>query len=337
VELIMRVSQIRWFVALAALVVAASPSAPARASEVDVPAIEGAFSDGAGNWTATSACAPLCTVTNTIDASAGATSPGAATVVYTTLGGLLGGLATGTSTWKSPSFTWANATPGHATLSFARRAAVSSLLAVGGSASSRVQLDDLTSDTTTTIVTQGITAADSSFVTHALSIDASLLKPSHSYSLLVTTNLAAAALLSNIRVAYDDISLVGTVESGSSGGTGGAGGGGDPGGTGRGGAGGGTTPPGGVPAPGGLRLTTPRVVHFQRGRSIVLRVQAARAGKAVGHLAIVVRFGSTTRRALTERNGVATLKVLLKGTGPVRVTFRAGAARATTWARAGAR
>ncbi len=215
--------QIRWLVALAAFVLTASPSAPARAAEVDVPAIESTFSGGAGNWTATSACAPLCTVTNTVDASSGASSPGSATVVYTTLGGLLGGLATGTSTWKSPSFTWSSATPGHATLSFARKASVSSLLAVGGTASSRIQLDDLTTDTTTTVVTQGISAADSSFVTREQVIDPSLLKQSHAYSLLVTTNLSAAALLSNIRVAYDDISLVGSVEQGGAGGTGGTG------------------------------------------------------------------------------------------------------------------
>ena len=236
VELTLRAPQIRWLVALAAFVLAAGAFAHARAWAADVPAIESTFLGGAGNWTATSACAPLCTVTNTIDASSGASSPGSATVVYTTLGGLLGGLATGTSTWKSPSFTWTNPTPDHATLSFARKAAVSSLLAVGGSASSRIQLDDLTTDTTTTVVTQGISAADSSFVTHELSIDASLLKPSHSYSLLVTTNLAAAALLSNIRVAYDDISLIGTVASGGSGGTGGTGGSGDTGGSGARGA-----------------------------------------------------------------------------------------------------
>jgi hypothetical protein len=78
-------------------------------------------------------------------------------------------------------------------------------------------------------------------------------------------------------------------------------------------------------------------VRFQRGRSLTLRVRAARAGKAVGHLAIAVRFGNTTRRASTGRNGVATLKVSLKGAGPVRITFRAGAARATTWAHRGTR
>jgi hypothetical protein len=337
VELILRAPQIRWFVALAAFFLAASPSAPARASEVDVPAIESTFSDGAGNWTATSACAPLCSVTNTIDASSGASSPGSASVVYTTLGGLLGGLATGTSTWKSPSFTWSSASPDHATLSFARKAAVSSLLAVGGSASSRIQLDDLTTDTTTTVVTQGISAADTSFVARAQSIDPSLLKQSHSYSLLVTTNLSAAALLSNIRVAYDDINLVGTVESAGAGGAGGTGGTGDAGGTGGTGGGAGAGTPGGAAAAGALRLSAPRVVHFQRGRSVTLRVRAARAGKAVNHLAISVRFGNTIRRASTGRGGVATLKVSLKAAGPVRITFRAGSARATTWARSGTR
>ena len=303
-----------------------------------MPAIESTFSGGAGNWTATSACAPLCTVTNTVDASSGASSPGSATVVYTTLGGLLGGLATGTSTWKSPSFTWSSATPGHATLSFARKAAVSSLLAVGGSASSRIQLDDLTTDTTTTVVTQGISAADTSFVTHE-QVDRSV----------------AAEAVALLQPARDDESLGrGAAEqhprrlrrhqprrlgrAGRLGGTGGTGGTGD---DGR--HGGHGRPAARTAAPGGARRplrcgsSAPRVVRFQRGRSLTLRVRAARAGKAVGHLAIAVRVGNTTRRASTGRNGVATLKVSLKGAGPVRITFRAGAARATTWARAGTR
>ena len=208
------------------------------------------------------------------------------------------------------------------------------MLAVGGTASSRIQLDDLTTDTTTTVVTQGISAADSSFVTREQVIDPSLLKQSHSYSLLVTTNLSAAALLSNIRVAYDDISLVGSVEQGGAGGTGGTGAPGDSGGTG--GAGGtGTAAPGGSTGAAALRLSAPRVVRFQRGRSLTLRVRAARAGKAVGHLAIAVRIADDDPPRITGRNGVATLKVSLKGAGPVRITFRAGAARATTWARAG--
>jgi hypothetical protein len=344
VELIVRILQIRRFVALAAFVVVASSSVPARASAADVQAVAGTFSGGAGDWTSTSACAPLCSVTNTIDAGSGASSPGSATVVYTTLGGLLGGLASGASTWRSPAFTWSNATPDHATLSFARKAAVSSLLAVGGSASSRIQLDDLTAGTTTTVVSQGISTAETSFVTRVQLIDPSLLKQSHSYSLLVTTNLSAAALLSNIRVAYDDISLVGTVESagpgssGGSGATGGTGAGGGTGGTGGGtgaGASGGTgaATPGGAAAPAALRLSAPRVVRFQRSHTITLRVRAARAGKGVGHLTITVLVATTTRRALTGRDGVATVRVSLRGGGPIRITFRAGGAVATTWVR----
>ena len=156
----MRPTRIRWLVAVATLVVTASPSAHASASEVETVAIDSTFASGAGGWTATSSCAPLCSVANAIDPEAGASGPGAAAVIYTTLGGLLGGLATGTSTWTSPSFTWPTTTPSQATLSLARKAAVSSLLAVGGSASSRIQLDDLTAGTITTVATEGISTAE---------------------------------------------------------------------------------------------------------------------------------------------------------------------------------
>ena len=95
----------------------------------------------------------------------GASGPGSATVIYTALSGLLGSLAAGTSTWTSPSFTWQDATPAHATVSLARKAAIGSLLTAGGSASSRVQLDDLTAGTVTTVTSDDISSADASFVT----------------------------------------------------------------------------------------------------------------------------------------------------------------------------
>ena len=100
------------------------------------PVLSSTFANGAGGWTATSSCAPLCSVANTIDPGPGASGPGSATVIYTTLAGLLGGLASGTSTWTSPSFTWPGAAPDHATVSLARKAAIGGLLSAGGSASS---------------------------------------------------------------------------------------------------------------------------------------------------------------------------------------------------------
>jgi hypothetical protein len=216
--------------AIATLVVTALAPAPARAAESDA-VLSSTFANGSGGWTATSSCAPLCSVTNTVDPGPGASGPGSATVIYTTLAGLLGGLASGTSTWTSPSFAWPEPTPDHATLSLARKAAVSGLLAVGGTASSRIQLDDLTAGTVTTIANEGISTADSSFVTHTLALDPSVLKQAHSYRVRLTTNLSAAALLSGIRVSYDDVGLSGTAEPAGGTGTGGTGGTGGSGGT----------------------------------------------------------------------------------------------------------
>jgi hypothetical protein len=326
-----RATQICWFVAVAALAVATSPVPEVQASEADVQVLESSFANGPGNWTSTSSCAPLCSVTNTVDPGPGAGGPGSATVIYTTLGGLLGGLATGTSTWKSPTFTWGEATPASATLSFARRAAVSGLLSVGGSVTSRIQLDDLTSGTITTVVSESV-SADTSFVTHSFSLEPSLLKPSHSYCLLLHTSLSAAALLSGIRVSYDDISLDGAIASSDGNGPDGAGATGGQGGP-KGMGANGTSPPTGIASPPSLRLSAPRVVHFARGRAMTLRLHALRAGKAAGHVAIVVRFGRRTRRISTGQDGVATMRVSFSSRAPIRISFRAGAATATTWAR----
>jgi hypothetical protein len=87
--------------------------------------------------------------------------------------------------------------------------------------------------------------------------------------------------------------------------------------------------------PGALRLLAPRVVHFTRGREVTVRVRATRAGKAVGHLTITLRVAKTTRRVSTGRDGIVTVRLLPRGRAPIRITFRAGTAVATTWARLG--
>ena len=78
-----------------------------------------------------------------------------------------------------------------------RSAACSS---VGGSASCRIQLEDLTSGALATVADESISTADPAFVTRTMALDPSLLKAAHSYRLRLTTNLSAAALLSGIRV-----------------------------------------------------------------------------------------------------------------------------------------
>ena len=130
-------------IASAAALAALTALPASAAAQVESPALNGSFS-AYGGWTATASCAPMCTVTNTLDLTTGAGAPGSATVIYTTLAGLLGGLASGTSTWTSPAFTWSAATPEEASLTFARKASIGGLLTVGGTASARIQLRDST-------------------------------------------------------------------------------------------------------------------------------------------------------------------------------------------------
>lgn len=290
--------------------------AAAPAKEVDVAALNGTFAGGAGGWAATSSCAPLCSVTSAVDPGPGAGEPGSASVAYTTLAGLLGGLASGTSTWTSPSFTWTDATPDSAVVTYARRAAIGGLLTVGGSASARVQLRDLTTGTVTTLASESISTAEPSFGDESVAVKPSLLVRAHSYRLLLTTDLSAAALLSNIQVAYDDIDLTAAVAAPASSG------GGDP--TGSGGGSGSTA---------AIHLVAAGVVRYAPGRPITLRVRATRAGNAVAGVTVTLRFGATTRRLTTDRDGYAVLRLTRRARAALRITFRAGGAGATTWAR----
>ncbi|HEY3614662.1 MAG TPA: hypothetical protein VGK92_13190 [Gaiellales bacterium] len=333
-------TRIRHLVLVAAFAATALAPAVAQATQIDVAALNGSFASGDGGWTSTSACAPLCTVTNSVDGGAGASTPGSATIAYSTLAGLLGGLASGTSTWTSPGFTWTSATPDSAVITFARKAAIAGLLAVGGSTTVRVQVRDQTTSTTTVVASETLTAADGSFASRSVAIDPSLLRQGHSYRLLVTTNLSAAALLSNIRVSYDDIGLTATASSAAGGGATGGGGSADP--T---GSGGGADPsPGtgaasgsgtGTPASGGaaLRLAAAPTVRFSPGRRMALRVRATRAGKPVANVRVTLRAGATSFRLITGRDGWASLGLLRRARSALRITFRAAGASATTWAR----
>jgi hypothetical protein len=331
-----RISRIRRIALAAAFAAAAIAPATASATETAFTPLDSSFMTGDANWTSVASCAPLCTVVNAVDGGPGASTPGSVTVVYTTLAGLLGGLASGTSTWMSPSFTWVGATPDSAVFTFARKAAISGLLAVGGSSAVRVQLRDQTMATTFTLASDELSVADSSFSSHSLSVDPALLRPGHSYRVLVTTTLAAAALLSNIRVSFDDIALTGMVATAAAGGTGGAAG---AGGSGAAGDSGGGAGPGsrdsGTPASAGaaLRLSAAAIVRFAPGRRVALRVRATRAGAPVANIAITLRMGTTVRRLTTGRDGFASLQLLRRVRSALRVTFRAGAATATTWAR----
>ena len=194
-----------------AIVAAAAAPASAAATEVAVPALDATFAAGPEGWTSTSSCAPLCSVANAVDPNAGASEPGSAAVIYTSLGGPARRPRGRHEHLDVAELHLDERAPVHATLSFARRAAIGGLLNVGGSASARVQLHDLTSGDLTTIASGALSTAEGSFVPQAFTVDPGLLRTGHAYRLLITTSLSAAALLSGIRVAYDDIALTATV------------------------------------------------------------------------------------------------------------------------------
>jgi hypothetical protein len=325
-------SRIRRSVLAAAIAAAAALPAVAHATQVEVTELNGSFASGAGGWTSSSACAPLCTVTSTVDPGVGAVTPGSASVVYSALAGLLGGLASGTSTWTSPAFTWTAATPDSAVVTFARKAAIGGLLAAGGTTTVRVQLRDQTTSTTTTVATDSLSAADAAFATRTVAIDPALLRQGHSFRLLLTTSLAAAALLSNIRISYDDIGVSASVAASDESADGDA----EPAGDASQGPGNASQAGAGTAAPGAaaLRLSAPASVRYAPGRRMALRVRATRAGRPVAGVTVTLRAGSTAFRIVTGRDGYAALGLLRRARSALRVTFRAGSATATTWARA---
>ena len=90
------------------------PPAPRRPRSTS-PALNGSFAGGTGGWTSTSSCAPLCTVTNAFDPAPARAARARRPSSTRRSPGLLGGLASGTSTWTSPSFTWTSPQPASAT------------------------------------------------------------------------------------------------------------------------------------------------------------------------------------------------------------------------------
>ena len=115
----------------------------------------------------------------------------------------------------------------------------------------------------------------------------------------------------------------GTGNTGTSGGNGGANGSGsDP------------ATPAGPAAALPMRLAAPRVVRFTPGRSVTIRIRATRGGKPVKRVVVTLRVGGATQRVSTDRDGYASVKLTRRGRAALRITFRAGTATATTWARA---
>ena len=323
-------SRIPRFLVPAALAAAAFVPAQAGASESDAPALAGTFANGAGGWVSTSSCAPLCSVANTIDPGPGASDPGSATVIYTTLAGLLGGLASGTSTWTSPSFTWSGAAPDHATVSLARKASISGLLV--GRRLREFPHSAGRPDVRSTRDGRGrghlhrrsgIRHAHGGARSVPLEGGALLPAPPHDEPLGRGAPERHPGLLRRRTPERDD-------DGDGDGGRAAAAmvaprgtGGGNP----------VVTSPKSGSAPSALRLLAPAGVRFTRGRPLTVRVRATRAGKAAGHLVITLRVATMARRITTRRDGTASFTLTLRGRRAARITFRAGAAVATTWAR----
>lgn len=164
------------------------------------------FSGSAAGWSSASSCSLLCTVTNAYDDGSGNPSGSIATSFATALGLL--STATGVGTWSSDSFTWTAGAPGAVTVALDRRATVSGLLAVGGTATYAVRLVDETVPGSTTLLSGTLTGDDAGWVPLSASPAPGVVVSGHAYHLeIATTFTAAVALLSGHSVTYDNVTL----------------------------------------------------------------------------------------------------------------------------------
>lgn len=166
-----------------------------------------AFTSGSSPWTASDTCTLLCSTTSAHVAGDG-NPAGSIRTSFATLLGLLG-LATGVGTWTSESFTWTGGTPGAVGFQLDRRAQVSGLLGLGGTASYQVSLVNDTAGTSTTLLGATLTGSDASWTTLTASglVPGDVVSGSTYHLEIRTTFTAAAALLSGHSVSYDNVVL----------------------------------------------------------------------------------------------------------------------------------
>ena len=324
-----RLLRIRRLVSAAALAALVAVPVTAGATQVDVGGLNGGFTGGTDGWTSTASCAPLCSVTNGFD-PAGASDPDRPRSSTRRSGACSADSRPARAPGRRRASPGRIRKPGSASLTLQRKAAIGGLLTLGGTANARVQLRDVTAGTITTLASEAISAADTSFGKHSLAIEPSLLEQGHSYRVVLTTNLAVAALLSGVRVSYDDVAITGVVAdaggggtstAGTSGGNGGANGSGpDP-----------ATPAGpaaALPMRPPLRAScaSPWAGRWRSGSE-------RRAGETRQATRRDPAHGRGNAALSTGRDGYASVKLTRRGRAPLRITFRAGTATATTWAR----
>jgi hypothetical protein len=202
-------------VALALLVLAlvalsAAPGSALAGSSQTYPS-DGTFDTGTGGWTYSGSCALACSVAGTWDSTAGVGTPAGS--LKTTFAAAVSVLGSGTGTWRSPTFVWAPATPTSATFSVQRAATVAGLLGLAGTASWNAVLVDETAVTSTTLVSETLSAA-ASFSLKSVPVTPSLLVQGHSYHLELATSMSVVlAAVSAASVSFDQVALTGYVPS----------------------------------------------------------------------------------------------------------------------------
>lgn len=221
-------------------------AAPARAATTYPPG-GGAFNGGAEGWHVTGepSCnigliglLGLCTSSGGYDAGNG--HPAGSFAAESNIVLNLGGLFKSQLSFVSPTFTAAEG--GAASLRLERQIGTGSLLDLTPSATYAVTLNDLSSGTNTTVLTDTATGGEESFVGRS---GAATLVAGHDYAIAVSTetssSVANVGLLGSAALRFDNIALtVGTSSTGGGGGSGGGGGKGGAGGAGGAGGGGGS-------------------------------------------------------------------------------------------------
>ncbi len=124
----------------------------------------------------------------------------------------LGGVFTGAGTWTSPAFTVpAGQAVMGATFSYDRQLAAGGLLSLASESTVTVKLVDVTSSTTTTLLNEVLTTADSSFATRGAGAPAAAFVDGHSYRLTIetttTTTTASIGVVGQENTRFDNVVL----------------------------------------------------------------------------------------------------------------------------------
>lgn len=256
-------------------------AAPASADTTTYPAGGSGFNTDAEGWTPGPAtCEPatlLCTPESAYSATVGNPPGSIAEQTTVTLNAV--SLFKGTETWISPQFAVPVGTITGASISLQRAFDPGGLIAVEPTATYTVTLNDLSAGITTTLLSEGLTKADSTFAARSA---AAAVIGGHTYQLTIkgTTAqgmLSLAATTATTAIRFDNVAL--QVQSDATGGSGGPGGGpGGPGGNGGGKGGSGNGSEGGAVVSPGVRIV--------RGP-----LSATEIGKLIGSLNVNAEVG----------------------------------------------